>query len=315
MSKVTILEEILKNLLREAPDLLAALVVDLDGLVIAKQSISHFNEEIIGAIMTILDQTITKIKRYAETSFGSGTFDTDDFQLFYVELSKVTPAIFVLVANRYSNMDQFIPYAYIAAEKTSLILNNLSTSSTLPSLDQNGNLILNSNSQNGNVRALAFVGPERVGKSTLVEMYCSGICRQNYMPTIGISIKKKNLQISKDIAFTLYMLDLGGSKNFAKVRRFYYQYSNAVLVLFDYSKPKSFENISEWFEESRHFIKQTTIPLILIGNKMDVSEDREDIQKQAQKLAQQYEIMFFETSALTGEGIDELFTYLISILF
>lgn len=315
MLKLSVLEELLSNLLNEVQDLLAVLVVDLDGLIIAKQSVKNFDEEIISAIMAILEQTITKVRRYAETSFGSGTFDTDDFQLFYVELSRVTPAIFVLVADTYSNMDQFIPYAYIVAEKISLILNNHSTPSSLPSLDKNGVLIFNSDSSNNNVRNLTIVGPETVGKSALVGMYCEGKFRQNYKPTIGISLIKKNLQISKNFTLTLVMLDLGGFKKFAKVRRFYYQYSNTVLVLFDYSKPETFDNISGWIEESRHFLKDSTIPLLLIGNKIDLIENRENIKEKAQKLAEQYEATFFETSALTGEGIDELFTYLISNLF
>ena len=87
MSRLTILEDLLSNLLDEAGDLSAALVVDLDGLIIAKRSIGGFDEELIGAIMGILEQTINRIKMYTETSFGSGTLDTNEFQLFYVELT------------------------------------------------------------------------------------------------------------------------------------------------------------------------------------------------------------------------------------
>ena len=65
MSRLTILEELLSNLLNEAKDLSAALVVDLDGLIIAKKSNGGFDEELIQAIMAILDETISKIKRYS----------------------------------------------------------------------------------------------------------------------------------------------------------------------------------------------------------------------------------------------------------
>ena len=58
MSRITQLEELLSNMLNETQDLSAALVVDLDGLVIAKKSIGGFDEELIGAIMGILEQTI-----------------------------------------------------------------------------------------------------------------------------------------------------------------------------------------------------------------------------------------------------------------
>ena len=74
---------------QETSDLLAVLVVDFDGLIIAKQSVRDFDEETLGAIISILDETINKIKRFANTSFGSGTFDTNTFRLFYMELGSI----------------------------------------------------------------------------------------------------------------------------------------------------------------------------------------------------------------------------------
>ena len=318
MSKVAELEELLAKLLNEAQNLLAALVVDLDGLIIARSSVKGFDEELIGAIMAILDQTISKIKRYAETSFGSGTFDTNDFQLFYMELGNNIPAIFVLVGNHYSNIDQFIPYAYIVAEKISSILSNYDTSLKIPKLDSEGELILPAEEYNkNNVRKITLVGSEAVGKTKLARMYCGVNFNENgaYKPTIGISINEKELQVSRNFNLTLYLLDLSGLKSFVKIRKFYYKYSDAVLVLFDYTNISTFERITDWIEESRHFLKNKTTPIILIGNKIDKIEDREDIKSKAYKLAEQYNFPFFETSAITGQGIDELFTYLISNLF
>ncbi|MFX0035402.1 MAG: GTP-binding protein [Candidatus Hermodarchaeota archaeon] len=313
MSKVALLEDLLSNFLNEVQVLSAALVVDLQGFIIAKKSIRGFDDELIGAIMTIIEQTLNKIKRYTETSFGSGTFDTNEFQLFYVELKRVVPAIFVLVADPYSSMNLFIPYAYIVAEKISLILNNKNPCINLPRLSSNGELIFGS--KNNHINEIVIVGPEAVGKSTLVEMYCSGHFEENHKPTIGISIIKKELQISKDITLTFNLLDLGGIKSFAKIRKFYYKYSKVVLIIFDYSRIESFNEISDWIEESRNFIKNESIPTIIIGNKIDLLDNRNEIRSKAQSLAHQYNFSFFETSALTGEGIDELFTHLISILF
>ncbi|MEE9376706.1 MAG: GTP-binding protein [Candidatus Lokiarchaeia archaeon] len=318
MSKVSDLEELLAKLLNEVQNLLAALVVDLDGLIIAQSSVEGFDEELIGAIMAILDQTINKIKKYAETSFGCGTFDTNDFQLFYMELGNDTPAIFVLVADYYSNIDQIIPYTYIVAEKISSILNNHETVLKIPKLNKNGELILPAEEHNqNNVRKIILVGSEAVGKTKLAKMYCDSNFKENgvYKPTIGISINSKELQIAKNFNITLYLLDLSGLKSFVKIRRFYYKYSDAVLVLFDYTNFSTFERLSDWIEESKHFLKNKTTPIILIGNKIDKIRDREDIKAKAYKLAEQYNFPFFETSAITGEGIDELFTYLISNLF
>ncbi|MFX1311423.1 MAG: GTP-binding protein [Promethearchaeota archaeon] len=316
MSKLAILEELLDNLLKQVQDLLAVLVVDLDGLIIARQSIKRFDEELIGAIMAILEQTLRKIKRYAETSFGSGRFDINEFQLFYLELGSRTPAIFVLVANNYLNIEKFLPSVYIVAQKISSLLNNRETSIKIPKLSKDGKFIFNNGTFNENiVRIITIMGSETVGKSTLTEMYCRGIFNETYNPTIGITILEKELKISKEYNLKLYLLDLGGLKSFTKIRRYYYQYSNAVLILFDYSKLDTLAKIPEWFEESQHFLRNKTIPHILVGNKIDLAENREDIKIKAQNLAKQYNIPFFETSALTGQGIDELFTFLISNLF
>jgi small GTP-binding protein len=318
MSRLTLLEELLSNLLNEAGDLSAALIVDLDGLIIAKKSMGGFDEEIIGAIMGILEQTINRIKKYTETSFGSGTLDTNEYQLFYVELTKVIPAIFVLVGDQYSDVTQFIPFAYLVAEKISLILNNQETSIKLPKLSDKKKLILNSeiSSQVGTniINKIVLVGSEGVGKSSLVEMYSTGNFNPNYKPTIGVSIVEKEFQISRNYNLFLSFLDLSGLKNFAKIRKFYYTYSNAILILFDYTNIETFNNLSNWIEESRHYTENESIPIVLIGNKIDLIENREDIRIRAQELADRYNFPFFETSSYTGEGIDELFTYIISTL-
>jgi len=319
MSKLIVLEEMLLDLINETQGLLAAMILDLDGLIIAKQSVRGFDEELIGAIMSILDQTINRIRKYSETSFGCGSFSTNEFQLFYVELSKVVPAIFVLIGDPYSNIDQIIPYAYLTAEKISLILNNHESMTNIPKLNNNGQLLFIPENKSGysrnNINKIVVVGSESAGKSALVRTYSRGTFSDDYKPTIGISIIKKELQISKNYNLQLFLLDLGGIKSFAKIRKFYYGYSNAVLILFDYSRIETFDNIIDWIEETNKFIKDKSIPILLIGNKIDLVNDREDLRLKAQGLAEQYDYPFFETSALTGEGIDELFLYLISNLF
>ena len=142
MIRVSTLNELLRNLIKEVPDLLAALIVDLDGLVIAQQSVEGFDEEIIGAIMSIVEKTITKIKRFAETSYGSGTIDTNEFQLFYLELRGPSPVLFVIVAGLYARLEVFIPYSYIVAEKVSRLLNNKEVTPLLPKVGSDGQIQL-----------------------------------------------------------------------------------------------------------------------------------------------------------------------------
>jgi small GTP-binding protein len=316
MLKTAHINELITNLSKAMPELIAGLVVDIDGLIIAKQSVKTFDEELIAAIMTIIKQNLDKIKHYTETALGSGSFNTDKFQLFYVEVSKTPPMIFVLVIDPYANLEKYIPYSYIIAERISLILHDRDPSLKIPKLSEEGDLLFEFNSgsdkNNNHINKIILIGSQKVGKSTLAEMYTNGKFEEIYKPTVGINLIEKKLQITKNVQMNNIIFDLSGLKSFANIRRHYYSDAKAVLILFDYNEAQTLQNVTEWLEEANHFIKDKSIPYILIGNKIDLVNDREKIRNEAKKIANHYNCAFFETSALTGEGIDEVFTYLIS---
>ncbi|MFX1314807.1 MAG: GTP-binding protein [Promethearchaeota archaeon] len=303
MSKASILEYLLDNFMGEIPDLLAALIIDFNGFIIAKKSVKAFDDELIGGIISILEQNLSRIKQYTKTELSSGSIDISEFRLFYIELNKSTGAFFVLVGNPYSNLDKFIPYSYIVAEKISLILNNREVSLDIPRIGKDGNLMIKPNT-----KTLLIIGSEAVGKSTLVEMLNNRRFEEIYKPTIGISYSEKKME---EINLTLSIFDLGGLRSFAKVRRYYYQYSNIILIVFDYSRVETFNEIKNWIEESRQFIKEDKIPFVIIGSKADLVDNRDEIKNRAMTLASDYKFTFYETSALNGEGVNKVFNNII----
>ncbi|MFX1294838.1 MAG: Rab family GTPase [Promethearchaeota archaeon] len=319
------LNELLANLLEVLPDLLAALIVDLDGLNIANQSRKEVDETIIGAVMGAIDQTIKRIKTSTEVSLGSGVFDTDEFQVSFVKIGGKTPALFVMVADHYSNIDIFLPYSYLIAEKISLILSNRYTSLNIPLIHKIEKLEKNRQievkNENITVINLMVLGDPKVGKSCLMELYVNGEIVPDYKPTIGISILVKTLQITKSINLIYQIFDMSGTKSLLKVRKTYYLQlfsplnkrranTAAVLIIFDFTNTQTLDNSKYWIEESQKFIKDSTIPYILIGNKIDLVENRENIREKAKLIAKKYNCLYVETSAITGEGLDEIFTLL-----
>ena len=103
MNSSSNLQALLDDFVKEIPDLNAVLVVDFNGFIIAKKSIKKFNDELIGGIMTLLDQTLNRIKGFTQSELGSGSFDIDQFRLFYIQLAKSTGALLVLIGNPYSH--------------------------------------------------------------------------------------------------------------------------------------------------------------------------------------------------------------------
>ncbi|MBA7655418.1 hypothetical protein ES703_63322 [subsurface metagenome] len=65
---------------------------------------------------------------------------------------------------------------------------------------------------------------------------------------------------------------------------------------------------------ARKLFYKKKFPYIVVGNKLDKLDNREKIKDNAEKLAKQYNFQFFEASALTSEGLDELFMCLTSNL-
>ncbi len=301
MNKLSILEDLLDLFLNEVPDLLAALVIDLDGFIIAKKSIKEFDDQLIAAITSMLTKNLSQIKRYTTTELSSGSLDINEFRLFYIELGESTNALFVLVGNPYSNLDRFIPYAHIVADKMPLILNNQEISFDLPKIDKDGKLVLNPNSLK-----VLIIGSEGVGKSTLVETCNKGRFKAIYHPTLGVSFIEKELQLTPEKKRILSIFDLGGLKSFAKVRRYYYQYTDVVLILFDYSRIETFNELKDWVEEACQFVNEETTSFMIIGNKIDLVNNRFEIHSQALDFTENHNFSFHEISALTGEGIDEL---------
>jgi len=110
------------------------------------------------------------------------------------------------------------------------------------------------------------------------------------------------------------IFDMGGLKSFKKLRKHYYQDAKVVIILFDYSRLSTLENVNEWIEESRHFIEENSANYYLVGSKIDLINDRDSIRNRALDLSLHYSFSYYETSACTGEGIDELFTSCISNL-
>jgi small GTP-binding protein len=315
VSKTNLLNELLNNLVKEIKDLIAVLIVDSNGLIMAQQSNKGFKEEIFEVIISIVEENLEKMKKYAEISLGSGTIHMNEYQLFYVEMGINNQGLFVMVTDPYSNLNDFIPYSYLVAEKASNILNNIETSIELPKINGNGNIIFDDHSSSfSKPNKIVIIGSDSVGKTSLVDMYLKGKTGNNYIPTIGLSVNKRSFEITKNMSIDFQIFDMGGLKSFKKVRKYYYQDAKVVIILFDYSKLTTLENINEWIEEARNFIKTPKTNYYLVGNKIDLINDRESIQSSALDLSYRNNFSYYETSAFTGEGVDELFTSCISNL-
>jgi len=303
-------------------NLVAALIVNRDGLImdsLGGSSERSLNDEIISGISALVEPVLTRItEEFSSGSFGTGTFDTEDYRFIFCESGP--EAVLVTVLDAIAGVDSVFPYAYLAAEKIARIFDGRTVSPVIPKLvaESGGNNIQRKldKLQKVNIKSgeyafkLILGGDGAVGKTSMVHRYVENEFETDYKSTIGTSIMKKECKF-KELESTVRFIiwDLAGQAQFKRVRQSYLANAEAGILVYDVTNRSSFENIDKnWYRE----IKKASpdIVLILVGNKIDLESKRVVSRDEGEALAQNLTLTYVETSAKTGENIDDAFKML-----
>ncbi len=156
------------------------------------------------------------------------------------------------------------------------------------------------------VYKILLLGDSEVGKSCFLMRYADNVFVDNYITTVGLDYKLKYIQLESGEMIKVQLWDTAGQDRYRTIAKNYYKGSHGILLLYDVTKVNSFENISEWIKDIRDEVYEKTI-IFLIGNKIDKSNERKVTKEQGEKLANEYNLPFFEASAKSGENVDEVF--------
>merc|ERR1711881_760261 len=102
------------------------------------------------------------------------------------------------------------------------------------------------------------------------------------------------------------MGDTAGQERYRAVTRSYYRGAVGALILYDVTSRESYNNLPTWLQDAREQAWKD-ISIIAVGNKRDLKEERQVSFLEASRFAQEQDILFLETSALTGENVQEVF--------
>ena len=107
----------------------------------------------------------------------------------------------------------------------------------------------------------------------------------------------------------LKIWDTAGQERFRNITTQYYKGADGIVLVYDVTDDGSFEKIRDWMAQIQANAEKDDLGLVLLGNKCDV-EPRVVTEEQGNKMAEELHISYFETSALTGQGIKEAFEQL-----
>ncbi|MFX1358231.1 MAG: GTP-binding protein [Promethearchaeota archaeon] len=302
-------------------NLIAALIVNRDGLIIdslTNSSEKLVDEEIVGGVSALVEPVLTRItEEFSSGSFGTGTFDTEEYRFIFCEAGP--EAVLVTVLDAVAGVDPIFPYAYLAAEKIARIFDGRTVSPVIPKLikDKDAKSIQRKLEKLQKIKIksgeyafkLILGGDGAVGKTSMVHRFVEDKFEKDYKSTIGTSIMKKECRfegLDSGVRFVIW--DLAGQAQFKRVRQSYLANAEAGILVYDVTNKTSFENVENWNNEIKN--GSPNISLILVGNKIDLEENREVSFEEGEKLAQELGLSYIETSAKTGENIEDAFKML-----
>ena len=155
---------------------------------------------------------------------------------------------------------------------------------------------------------LVIIGDSGLGKSNYLLRFVEG----EFCPiesTVGFDYKSKMCYLpnaKKKVKFQIW--DTAGQEKYMSINKNLFQRVQGIILMYDITVPKSFENLNKWMS----VIKQLAdgIPLILIGNKIDLEKERKISKERGQQFANDNNIDIFESSGKSGVNVEESFIFL-----
>ncbi|NVM35711.1 MAG: GTP-binding protein [Candidatus Lokiarchaeota archaeon] len=155
---------------------------------------------------------------------------------------------------------------------------------------------------------IVVCGDPSVGKTSTILRFTDHAFTRTYIPTLGVNICEKNLKVNNDYV-NLILWDIAGQSKFEVMRHHFYKGAEGVILIFDLTNHKSFESISNWYNDIIKNIKILTEELIgfMLGNKEDLINYRKVSYESAKEIAKKLNLEYIEMSALTGKNVEESF--------
>ena len=156
------------------------------------------------------------------------------------------------------------------------------------------------------------LGESSVGKSSIINRYVENNFDYNFVSTLGVDFRKKNININgEDIRLKIW--DTAGQEKFRSIQKQYYRNSDGILLVFDVTKFDTFNVLEEWINSIKNQTSNDII-VVLVGNKIDLN-NKVISDDEIKNFANDNKFKYFLTSAATGKNINEVFDYIVKEIY
>uniref|UniRef100_A0A3Q2CRA6 Calcium release activated channel regulator 2Ab n=1 Tax=Cyprinodon variegatus TaxID=28743 RepID=A0A3Q2CRA6_CYPVA len=159
---------------------------------------------------------------------------------------------------------------------------------------------------------VVLVGNSCVGKTSLLRSFCEGRFQPSTTATVGIDYSVKTLTMD-NMQIAMQLWDTAGQERYRSMTKQFFRKADGVVLMYDVTEQETFKAVKPWLLNVQE-VAGEGIPILLLGNKMDMAREREVPFKDAEQLALDNNVIFYEVSAYTGKNVIESLTYLARIL-
>lgn len=156
---------------------------------------------------------------------------------------------------------------------------------------------------------IVVLGSGGVGKSALTVQFVQGIFVEKYDPTIEDSYRKQ-VEIDGQQCM-MEILDTAGTEQFTAMRDLYMKNGQGFVLVYSITAQATFNDLMELHDQIVRVKDTPEVPMILVGNKCDLEDERVVSKDQGQHLAKQFNCAFMEASAKVKINVPEIFYNLV----
>lgn len=160
---------------------------------------------------------------------------------------------------------------------------------------------------------IMVIGDAGTGKTSIIRRYVHNFFTDHYKTTIGVDFHLKQLTVS-DKLVRMQLWDIAGQERYGHIARVYYKNSYGAMLVYDVTRPSTFETVSKWKEEIDNRVllpNGKPLPVVLIGNKCDLDEADIDKAQLDRYCIERGFIGWFDTSAKLNMNIDKASRFLV----
>ena len=171
---------------------------------------------------------------------------------------------------------------------------------------------MNSEQEPQIVLKLLLLGDSSVGKTSILVKYINNKFDESSISTVGVDYMDKIIDYNK-YKIKLQIWDTSGEEKFRTITKNFYRNADGLLVVFDLTRKETYDHVRGWINEAKE--NNDKIKTILIGNKLDLQDERKVENAVPKQYAEKNSLKYLETSAKDGINISESFEAMINLLF